>query len=88
MRKTENRGGRGALLAEIGLILLLIVLAMVLYFQPAAEGALNPRWWHWLVLGILFFAAVGLATWRRQRQSHHALHQTIRESSDGTDSSR
>jgi hypothetical protein len=70
------------LLLEIGLVLVLIGLGINLFFRPAAEGILSPRWWHWLLLGGLFFGVVGLRTLRRKGRSQRDLHETIRRESD------
>jgi hypothetical protein len=68
-----------ALLLEIVLILTLVIGGMVFYWRPAASGELIPRWWHWMLLGVLFFAIAGLHTWRARRRSHRVLHDVIRQ---------
>lgn len=78
--RTTDRTDR-SLLVEVVLILGLLVLALFLYWRPAADGVLAPRWWHWLALGTLFFAIAWLHTWRRRRLGHKALHRVIREES-------
>lgn len=79
MSSTTGSGTDRGLLLEVGLGLILFVLGVVLFFQPAAEGPLSPRWWHWLVLGVLFFALVGVHTFRRKQRRHRGLHEAIRE---------
>jgi|SRR5690606_28058193 len=74
---TKSGVERGLLL-EIVLIVLLVVGGIVFYWRPAAMGELVPRWWHWVVLGLLFFAIAGLHTWRARRRSHRVLHEVIR----------
>jgi uncharacterized integral membrane protein len=64
-----TRPGRLYLLIEVGLILALIVLAIFIYWRPAADGALSPPWWHWPLLAILFFGVVGLHTWRKKQEN-------------------
>ena len=61
------------------MVLALIVLGIVFYLRPAGEGELGAQWWEWGVMAVLFFAIVGLRTWRRRRAALSALHQTIRE---------
>jgi len=68
-----------ATLIEVVLVLALIALGLLLYWRPALEGALAPRWWHWVVLGSLFFATVGFHSWRRNRRNRLALRQVIRD---------
>jgi hypothetical protein len=68
-----------ALLIEIVLVLTLVVGGVVFYWSPVAAGELIPRWWHWVVLGLLFFGIAALHTWRSRRRSHRVLHQVIRE---------
>jgi len=71
------------LLIEAGLVLLLAALGIVLYWRPAAEGFLDPRWWHWMLLAGLFFGIVWLDRWRRQRRTRAALRETLQEERDG-----
>ena len=67
MEATPTRRTRRYLLIEVGLILTLIAMTILLYWRPAADGRLTPPWWHWPSLALLFFAVVGLHTWRRKR---------------------
>ena len=67
------------LLLEILLVLVLLGLAIAWYWRPAAAGPLDPQWWQWLTLGLFFFGAVGLHTWRHRQRRYGGLHQTIRE---------
>jgi hypothetical protein len=60
-------------LLQIGLILLLLGLGVILYWRPAADGLLAPRWWHWVVLAAIFFSVVGLVARRRRLRSRRAL---------------
>jgi hypothetical protein len=78
MSEADRRVDR-ALLAEVVLVLALVALGLVLFWRPAASGVLNPRWWHWTVLAVLFFSVVGLAGYRRRRRGNRALHEVIRE---------
>jgi hypothetical protein len=66
------------LLLEVVLVFVLIGLGVLLYWGPAAEGTLNPRWWHAVVLTVVFFAILGLAAHRRRRRRRTTLHQTLR----------
>ncbi|MEX2582899.1 MAG: hypothetical protein WD766_06485 [Gemmatimonadota bacterium] len=79
MTAAADRRVEKALIVEILMVLALVVLAMLLYWRPAATGMLSPRWWHWVALGALFFAILALHTWRARHRSHRALHQAIRE---------
>ncbi len=81
-RGTTGRIDR-PLLLEIGLILLLIAVGTVLFLRPAATESLSPRWWHWLVLALLFFGVVGLHTWRAKHRSQRMLREVIREDQMG-----
>lgn len=67
METTQTRPTNRYLLIEVGLILALLVLSILLYMRPAADGVLRPNWWNWPTLAVLFFAIVGLHTWRRKR---------------------
>jgi hypothetical protein len=66
MESTPTRHTNRYLLIEVGLIIALLVLAIFLYWRPAADGDLSPPWWHWPSLALLFFSIVGLHTWRRK----------------------
>lgn len=81
----RGRAGRvnRPLLVQAVLIIALIGLGTVFYFQPAATDALAPRWWHWLVLGGLFFLIVALHTWRMKHRSRETLREVIREDQIG-----
>ncbi|MEX2571855.1 MAG: hypothetical protein WD737_11205 [Gemmatimonadota bacterium] len=83
MSERTSNGTDRALLTEILLIAGLFATAVYLYWQPAADGALSPRWWHWMVLGLLFFGVVGFHMWRRRRGSRQALRESIREERAG-----
>jgi hypothetical protein len=76
---TAPRKTNRLLLLEVAMVLLLIVLAIVFYLRPAGEGTVAAPWWKWMLIAALFFAAVGLRTWRRRGSAHSALHQVIRE---------
>jgi hypothetical protein len=67
------------LLVQVVLILALLGLGVVLYWRPASDGLLAPRWWHWVVLFVLFIVVVGMGTYRRRRRAHTELHSTLRE---------
>lgn len=79
MEPARERRTSRMLVLEVGLILVLIGLGIVLYWRPAAEGMLAPRWWHWVLLAGIFFSVVGLETRRRKRRAHEALHEAIRD---------
>ncbi len=66
------------LLLEVGLALLLLVLAITLYLRPAAEGFHAAAWWHWIVLAMLLFSVLGLRTWRGREQRRRELRRSIR----------
>ena len=74
-----SRSTDPALVAEIGLTLLLIGLGIYLYLRPAAENMAGVQWWHWLLLTVLFFAILGIHRWRQRRLGNRALHETIAE---------
>lgn len=76
---TASRPTDRFMVAEVVLTLILIGLAIYLYLRPAAEGLTSAEWWHWMLLGALFFGIVALHTWRGRRLSQHALHHAIRE---------
>lgn len=73
----EPRQTDRLLLLEAGLILLLVVLTVFLYWVPAARVPFAPRWYAPLVLGGLFFAILGLHSWRRRRGARSAMRQAI-----------
>jgi hypothetical protein len=82
----EESGGKTdrVLLIEVVLILVLVGMAIVLYWRPAAEGFLSPSWWSWMVLAVLFFTVAWLHTWRRRHRAQRELHRTLDEESRDT----
>ncbi|MQA90727.1 MAG: hypothetical protein GEU90_10890 [Gemmatimonas sp.] len=74
-----NPRTNGPLIVEVVLVGVLIAGGVLLYWGPAAYEELNPQWWHWVILGVIFFATTALHTWRSRRRSHRALHEAIRE---------
>jgi lipopolysaccharide export LptBFGC system permease protein LptF len=74
MTQTPPRSGSDPiLLVEAVLVLLLFALFIMLYFVPAGGGTLEPRWWAWPVLALLFFGILGLEHWRRKRRAGSGL---------------
>ena len=70
MRQTPPRSGSDPiLLVEAVLVLVLFALFIVLYFVPAGGGMLEPRWWAWPLLALLFFGILLLDHWRRKRHA-------------------
>lgn len=69
MRKSQGapRGTDPLLLAEAGLAIVLFALFFYLFLIPAARPLYDPAWWTWPLLGSLFFALIGLDSWRRRR---------------------
>src|SRR5688500_6002991 len=61
------------LLVEIGMVLAFLVLAIFLYWRPAADRVLNPQWWHGLALVGFFFAIMAVHMFRRRKESRRAL---------------
>lgn len=72
------------LMIQAVLILVLIGLGTVLFFRPVAADTLEPRWWHWLALGGLFFTIVALHSWRMKHRSQRTLREVIREDQMGS----
>jgi hypothetical protein len=76
------------LLLEIGMVLAFLVLAIFLYWRPAAGRVWTPQWWHGLALVGLFFAIVGLHMRRRRRDSHRALKKVLSDSREDAAAAR
>ena len=70
------------LVLEAGLTLALIGLAVYLYLRPAAEGLRSAMWWHWMLLGVLFFGIIALHMARKRRAGRDALHHVIQEDAE------
>ena len=74
-----NRHIDWIMLFELGLAALLVGLGVSIYWGPAADGVLAPRWWHGILLGLLFFLLVGIDSWRRRHRGHTSLHRVLRD---------
>ena len=78
MKNTPSRGGADRiLLLEAVLALLLFALFVMLYVVPAGDATLEPRWWAWPVLAVLFFGILLLDQWRRKRRAGSGLSNAV-----------
>jgi hypothetical protein len=71
------------LLLELGLAIVLVGLGVLFYWGPATGDGLSPRWWHGVILVLLFFALVGLDARRRRTRNRSALRQVLDDVNPG-----
>ena len=82
MNAPRRRSIDWPLIVQVALVLVLLVLGFLLYWQPALEGRLTPRWWHWVPLAALLFGVAQLHTSRRRLKKRAELRRAIREEVD------
>lgn len=68
-----------ALFLEIGLGVLLLALALFLFWIPASRAPFVPQWWSVPLLAGLFFGIIALHRWRKREDRRETLHRTVRE---------
>lgn len=76
-RATSNTDWTFLLIVMISIALL--VLAILYFWRPAAEGRFEPRWWQTVLMSVFFFGMVGLGYRRKRARSRAALHQALAE---------
>lgn len=64
-------------MVAVVLVIVVFVLAIIYYWRPAATEALNPRWWQWVLMSLLFFAAVAVSYHRHRSRNRAALHEAL-----------